>query len=322
MTAMQAQDYGGALTSVALRTKSRLRRDVEAALCAGDVVRSWPMRGTLHFVVAGDLPWMLQVMAHRVVAGSAARRAGLGLDNAVLERGHEVAAQALRANGPATRADLLAAWERAGITTADGRGGHLVGYLAQTGILCFGPVLDGVQRLVLIDDWIPAPRRLEKDEALGELARRYFCSHGPATVKDFTRWTNLVAADVRVGMALAQPGLATIDVDGVEHFMDPETPDRLAACRRSAEGVLLLPGFDEFILGYADRTAQLPAQFADRIVPGGNGMFKATVVSGGAVVGTWKRSGRGAKQHVEATPLASFPDGLSATISQVYADLP
>jgi DNA glycosylase AlkZ-like len=323
MTAMQAQDFKGSLTSVALRTKSRLRRDVEAALAVGDVVRSWPMRGTLHLVVAEDLPWMLKTMARRVVARSAARRAQLGIEDAALARAREVAYQGLSGGRRLTRAELLTAWDQAGLATSGGRGYHLLGHLSQTGFLCLGPMADREQFVVLTEDWIPAPRRLDREEALGELARRYFRSHGPATSKDFARWTNLVAADVRAGLGLARPHLAALDVDGVEYLMDPQTPDRLDAERSSARGVFLLPGFDEFILGYADRTAQLPAEFADRIVPGGNGMFKATVVSGGVVVGTWKRGGRGSKRvAVETTPFAALPAEAGAEISRAFADLP
>jgi winged helix DNA-binding protein len=273
-------------------------------------------------VVAEDLPWMLDVMARRVVSQSARRRAQLGLELSTLEQGREIAQQVLEGRRELTRADLLASWDTAGLDTSGGRGYHLMGYLAQTGVVCFGPVAGREQSVVLIDEWVPAPRRLERDEALGELARRYFFSHGPATVKDFTRWTNLVAADVRVAMPLARPDLATFDVDGVEHLMHPQTADRLDAWRSAARGIHLLPGFDEFILGYADRTAQLPAQFADRIVPGGNGMFKATVVSEGVVVGTWKRRGRGSDLTVETTPFTALPAQLSEDISRVFADLP
>ncbi|MCW2641219.1 MAG: hypothetical protein JWP76_3525, partial [Dactylosporangium sp.] len=107
-----------------------------------------------------------------------------------------------------------------------------------------------------------------------------------------------------------------------EHFMDPRTADLFDTCRRRARGVFLLPGFDEFILGYADRRAVLPAEFADRIVPGGNGVFRPTVVSDGHVIGTWKHTGRGAKRTVAATPFVAFPDGVAETIPEVYAALP
>jgi DNA glycosylase AlkZ-like len=322
MTAMQAQDFKGALTSAALRTKSRSMRDVEVALAAGDVVRSWPMRGTLHLVAAEDLPWMLDTMAQRAVARSVARRSQLGIEDATLAKARDVAHLVLSGRRRLTRAELLASWEQAGLATSGGRGYHLLGHLAQTGFLCFGPMKGCEQGVVLIEDWIRSARRLDKEEALGELARRYFRSHGPATSKDFTRWTNLVAADVRAGLALARPELETLDVDGVEYLMDPQTPDRLDRWRSSAQGVFLLPGFDEFILGYADRTAQLPAEFADRIVPGGNGMFKATVVSCGVVVGTWKRGGRSSKPALETVPFTTLPAEVSAEIPRAFASLP
>jgi len=197
LTALQAQDYNGALTSVALRTASGNHQGVEAALDAGEIVKSWPLRGTLHLVVAEDLPWMLNLGAPRVVASAAGRRAQLGLDMSLLEHARQLAVQALAGGHLLRREDLLAVWNEGGLVTAGQRGYHMLWHLAQTGTLCFGPVRDGEQRVVLVDEWIPHPRCPEREEALGELAWRYFRSHGPATVKDFTRWTNLVAADVR-----------------------------------------------------------------------------------------------------------------------------
>jgi hypothetical protein len=75
LAALQAQDYPGVLTSVALRSGSRDRAAVVAALDAGQVVRSWPMRGTLHLVAAEDLVWMLRLLTPRVVSGAAMPRA-------------------------------------------------------------------------------------------------------------------------------------------------------------------------------------------------------------------------------------------------------
>lgn len=323
MTAMQAQDFNGVLTSVALRTSPRSRTAVVAALDAGEVVKSWPMRGTLHLVAADDLAWMLGLMAPRAAAKATHRRAGLGLDHATLEQGRDVATSELSGGRRLSRHELFAVWDEAGVSTAGQRGAHILGYLAQTGTLCFGPTDDGRQQLiVLVDEWIPHPRRLERDEALGELAGRYFRSHGPATVKDLMRWGHLEAADSRAGVALARPRLASLEVDGVEHLMDPGTPELLDRCRQEAGAVLLLPGFDELILGYQDRTCVLAPEHAGVVVPGGNGMFKATVVSDGEVVGTWKHAGRGPKRTVQATPFSAFSDAVDDAIAQAYAELP
>jgi hypothetical protein len=292
LTAMQAQDPAGVITSVALRTTDGRRDLVVDALNDASIVKSWPMRGTLHLVAAEDLPWMLATLAPRIVAGVRARHAELGLTATDLEQARALAVEALAGGRSLSRSELMAIWDAGGQPTTGQRGYHLLGYLAQTGTLCFGPVQDGQQRIVLLPEWVRTPRTLDRDEALGELAVRYFRGHGPATVPDFTAWGKLVAADVRTGVAIARPHLETLDVNGVEHLLDPATPDRLVACRRQARGVFLLPGFDEFMLGYRDRSAVLPAEFAGQVAPGGNGVFRPTVVAGGAVVGTWRRDPR------------------------------
>jgi hypothetical protein len=235
------------------------------------------------------------------------------------ERAGEVAVAALRGGRRLGRAALLRTLAEAGVSTEGQRGYHLLAYLGHTGTLCLGPTGDGEQLFVLTDEWIRAPRRLEGDAALRELALRFFASHGPATVADLARWSGLTLTAVRRGLALARDELAETDVDGVRHHLDPATPDLLAGCREEASGVFLLPGFDEFVLGYADRGAVLDAAFADRIVPGGNGMFRATVVSDGRIVGTWRRAGRGA---VDAEAFTAFDDDVAAMIPKLAAALP
>lgn len=316
LTALQAQDLPGALTSVALRVPGGTRASVEAALDAGEVVRSWPMRGTLHLVAAEDLAWMLSLTTERLVAGAAARRAGLGIDAAMVERAAALAVDALRGGRRLGRAELLQVWDDAGLLGVRQRSYHLLWHLSQTGLLCWGPVRGREQLVVLLEEWVPRPRVPEREEALGEWALRYFTSHGPASAKDFAWWTKLVAADVRAALALARPRLERVEVDGVEHWMGAGTAAALAQCREVAEGVFLLPGFDEYLLGYGDRSAVLPAQFAERVVPGGNGVFQPTVVVAGQVSGTWRRPPRGRVRQVVATPFAGFTAGVEAAVAR------
>ncbi len=322
LTAVQAQDYRGAVTSLALRTDAGTARSVEAALNAGEVVRSWPMRGTLHFVPAEDLAWMLDLTTERVLAAASRRRAELGLDTPTIEHARELATDALAGGRHLHRDALVACWDDAGLLAVKQRSYHLIWHLAQTGTLCYGPVRDGAQVIVLVDEWVRHPRRMEREEALGEWALRYFLSHGPATGKDFAWWTKLVAADAKAGLAIARPRLERLEVDGVEYFMDPQTPARLDACRRRAQGVFLLPGFDEYMLGYRDRGAALPVEFAQRIVPGNNGMFQPTVVADGEAVGTWKRRGRGSQQAVQAIPFTAFQSEVADALPRLSAALP
>jgi hypothetical protein len=321
LTAIQAQDLPGALTSVALRTAAGTRDAVEAALASGEVVRTWPMRGTLHLVLAEDLPWLVDLLAGRAVAGAASRRANLGLDAETLARAGRLAVAALAGGRHLSRHELLAVWQAGGIEMSNPRGYHLLGHLAQTGVVCLGPMRGKDQLVVLVDEWIPRPRRLAREAALGELADRFFRSHGPATLKDLIRWGNLPAADARAGLALARPRLARLVVDEREYFLDPGTPDLLAACRREAQGAFLLPGFDELVLGYADRSATVPLRFADRVVPGGNGVFRPTVVDRGQIVGTWRYAGRGARRTIDATGFETLPDRVTQRLPKLAAAL-
>jgi hypothetical protein len=322
LTAVQAQDYPGALTSVALRVEGGTRAAVEAALDAGDVVRSWPMRGTLHLVGADDLGWLLELCGPRALAGAAKRRERLELTEADIDRARDVAVEALTGGGRLSRAALLEILDKGGVAPTGQRGYHLLWYLAQTGTLVLGPTENGEQLFVLTDEWVRAPRRLDRDEALAELALRFFRGHGPATVADLARWAGLGLTDVRRGVAAVRDRLTALDVGGTEQLLDPATPDLLDAVRAEAAGAFLLPGFDEFVLGYGDRSAVLDPAFFERIVPGGNGMFRPTVVHGGRIVGTWGRVGSGAKRRVVAEPFTAFDAALTAAIEEQAARLP
>ncbi|MGY1619385.1 winged helix DNA-binding domain-containing protein [Geodermatophilus sp. SYSU D00691] len=322
LTAVQAQDFPGALTSVALRTEAGDRAAVEAALDCGEVVRSWPMRSTLHLVAAEDLGWLLELCGPRVLAGAAKRRAGLGLTEADTERARDLAVAALCGGGRLARAALLAALDEGGVATTGQRGYHLLWYLAQTGTLVLGPTDGGEQLFVLAAEWITAPRRLDREEARAELALRFFRGHGPATVADLARWAGITVTDARAGLADVRPQLAALDVGGTQHLLDPATPDRLAEARAEAGGVFLLPGFDEYVLGYGDRSAVLAAEHADRIVPGGNGVFRPTVVADGRIVGTWRWNGRGAKRSLAAEPFEEFADDVRTAVETRAALLP
>jgi hypothetical protein len=322
LTATQGQDLAGAITAIAIRATKADRAGVEADFDAGRIVRSWPMRGTLHVVAAEDLGWLLSLTSPRTLTSVAARQEQLGLDAGTLGKVESLVVAALRGGNQLSRAGVLAVLDAGGVESTAGRGYHMQFHLAQLGIVCFGPMSGSEQQVVLVDEWIPKPRVLDRDEALAELAIRYFRSHGPATVKDFSRWTNLIAADVKIGVAAARDQLERIEVDGAEYLMDPSTPDRRQSCGADVAGVFLLPGFDEFVLGYGDRSAILDPGFADRIVPGANGVFRPTVVSDGRIVGTWTHAGRGAKRTLAVTPFTAFTKKVESATAKAYQRLP
>ncbi|WP_104526419.1 winged helix DNA-binding domain-containing protein [Blastococcus atacamensis] len=321
LAAVQGQDLPGAVTSVALRTEGHRRTDVLAAMDGGEVVRSWPLRGTLHLLPAEDLHWMLDLLGPRALAGLAKRRAALELDEADAERAREAVVAALSGGRRLSRAALLAAISDGGVATTGQRGYHLLWFLAQTGTLCLGPTEGTEQHLVLLDEWVRTPRRLDREEALAELVLRYFRGHGPATVADLVRWAGTTVRDVRAGLAVAGDRLERLQVEGTEYLLDPGTAARLDAHRDEARAVRLLPGFDEFVLGYADRRAVLDPRYAERICPGRNGMFSATVVVDGRIAGTWRWAGTG-RRRVASASLFTEDEELAAAVPELAAALP
>jgi hypothetical protein len=150
-----------------------------------------------------------------------------------------------------------------------------------------GPMQDKQQTFVLLDEWAPHARELSREEALAELARRYFASHGPATIHDFAWWAGLTVTDARAGLEAAKLGLVSETIDGKAYWLSAGAPEQAAV---DTSCVHLLPGFDEYLLGYKDRGAVLAAEHAPKIIPGNNGVFQPTIVVAGQVAGTWKRT--------------------------------
>jgi hypothetical protein len=312
MLALQAQDFFGVLWSLGLRAPGTTLADVEAAFARARIVRSWPLRGTLHVTAAEDLPWMLALLAPRVVAAARRRREALSLDERTLERARAVAVRALEGGKHATREELQRTWEAAGIRTTGQRGYHMLFHLAATRTLVLGPTVKRVQSFALLEEWVKKPRKVEGDAALRELARRYFGGHGPATIADFAGWAKLTLREAKAAIALAGRTLEHVEIDGGAYVIPAGLLDAARAKERDRDerprerDVFLLPGFDELVLGYKAREAVIDAAHMQKIVPGGNGMFISTIVVGGRVVGTWRRTQKAKATVLEAQPFAKL----------------
>jgi hypothetical protein len=317
--AVQAQDYLQALWAVGLRLKSATVVNIEQAISDGKIVRTWPMRGTLHFVPSDDARWLLKLSASRMLAKDRRRLEQLGLDEEIIERCKELFYDALKGNRRLSRPEMMKLLEDAGISTQNQRGYHILWYVSQAGLLCLGPMQDKQQTFVLLDEWVPDSRELSREESLAELARRYFASHGPATVHDFAWWSGLTVAEARAGLDAVMPGLISEKVDGKEFWMTSDTPGHMAFDESS---VHLLPGFDEYLLGYKDRSAVLAVEDAPRVVPGKNGVFLPTIVVGGRVVGTWKRRLKKNSIDITLSPFTHLGDSDERAIeaARSYGD--
>lgn len=315
LTCVQAQDFNGSTLSIALRSQERSLSEVHAAYDAADLVRSWVMRGTLFVVAAEDLGWMLGLTSDKVIRQSARRRDALGLDASTLA-GVEAVAREVLDGSRLTRSELLDAWSRSGYSVDDGRGYHLLFNLAVRGIICQGPMTDGQQQYVLYDQWVTAPRQLDRDEAIEEWFARYVRSHGPVPAADFLWWTKLTKRDLAPALTRLRDTLDVFRVDDVDYWVDPHVSAAYESDKRLTAATLLLPGFDELVLGYGDRRAVLSREHEALVVPGGNGMFKSTVSKAGRGLGTWRRPRRGTPVVVEP-----FGPGLPANVERAVAKL-
>lgn len=330
LTCAQGQDFPGSSLSLALRSEERSLRAVAAAYDAGQIVRSWPMRGTLFVVAAEDLGWIGALTAAKTQTATGRRRDELGLTPAVLGRAEAVARTALVGDAGGglagvglTRADLLARWEDAGVPTQDGRGYHHLFHLAVAGVICQGPTVGREQRFVLTDAWVTAPRRLDRAGGVRELLARYVLARGPVPVDDFCWWSKIGKTEARPHLAdLAAAGeIVATRVEGREFWMAPDLPERFADHRRATAAPLLLPGFDEIVLGYGDRSAVLTREEERLVVPGGNGMFKGTVLHRGHAVATWKKAAS-AKAPVAVAPFGTLPSAVTNALPKLSAALP
>ncbi|WP_074107605.1 winged helix DNA-binding domain-containing protein [Paenibacillus helianthi] len=284
--ALQAQDYLQAVWAIGLRTPSATLAQVERAVAERKIALTWTLRGTIHFVPPEDVKWLLQLCAPRLLRQAVRRMEQLELDEKTLGRARKIIYNALKNGGSLRRPDVLALLEAEGIRTGGQRGYHILWHSAYNGLICFGPRSGKQQTFVLLDQWVEHSRELSFEESLSELALRYFTAHGPATVQDFAWWAGLTLTEARAGLDAVKSKLETGVFSGTEYWSPASSRGHMPI----ASEVHLLPGFDEYILGYGDRSAVLEPETAPLIVPGNNGVFLPTIAAGGQIIGTWKRT--------------------------------
>jgi hypothetical protein len=330
MGAVQAQDYAGAKWALGMRMRHATDDAVEMAIAHKAIVRTWALRGTLHLVTAEDIRWILTLVAPEIIRGNARRYRELELDEPTMAAAETILVRSLRDGRQLIRGELAASLRRAGISPAGQRMVYMLQRASLDRLICFGERRGREFTHTLLDEWAPAAGSREPDQALAELAERYFASHGPATLQDFTWWSGLPAADARRGLESVKGKLLPNVVDGATFWQAPrgrtgrgQAPP--AARRGRAEqgspaGAWLLPCFDEYVVGYKDRSAILDARHMAR---SGNGLLHPTIAVGGRIAGTWKRTIRRNEVAVSASPFSPFSRtearGVAAAVTR-YGD--
>ena len=285
--AVQSQDYAGAKWAIGMRMAAGGDDVVERAMTEGAILRTHVLRPTWHFVVPGDVRWMLALTAPRVKRLLATYDRQLGIDETTIRRAIRTIARALEGGRHLTRAELAAAL-RAARLSVEGtqRLAHVVMHAELDAVIVSGPRRGKQFTYALMDDRVPPAPALDRDEALGRLVVRYFATRSPATPHDFGWWSGLVVADARRAIEIAGAALERETIDGVVHWSDPTAP----AHEIPSPMAHLLPNYDELFIGYRDRGAIGDRIASTRFVSGGLADITHVVTIDGELVGGWKRT--------------------------------
>jgi hypothetical protein len=285
--AVQAQDFAGAKWAIGLRTKGLGEADVEQAFANGSILRTHVMRPTWHFVTAADIRWLLKLTAPRVHAASAYIYRTLELDSAIFKRCHTVLEKALRDGKHLTREELTLALKQAGFSAKDPlRFTYMIGSAETEGLICSGPRRGKQFTYALLEERVPPAKMLEHDEAVIELARRYFQSHGPAMLKDFIWWSGLSAADAKRGLEEIKTALEHDDIDGESYWFIPTIVKPI----KGSPKAYLLPNYDEYTVGYTNRSAIFDTVHTDKLDSRGSVLAQHVILSAGQIIASWKRT--------------------------------
>ncbi|HET7874365.1 MAG TPA: winged helix DNA-binding domain-containing protein [Methylomirabilota bacterium] len=282
--AVQSQDYPGAKWSLGQRVQGATDGSIDRAFDEGRILRTHVLRPTWHFVTPDDIGWLLGLTGRRVLAQCAPYFARLELDRAIFRRARAAIERALRGGRYRTRAEIGGVLREAGIRAGGQRLAHIMAEAELTGLVCSGARRGGQHTYALLEERAPGGRRLERDEALGELTWRFFRSHGPATLRHYAWWAGLTLADARAGLDLAGSRLERIEIKGISCWLEGGAHHEVQRTRTA----FFIPEYDEAVLGYKE--PPLPDHPPARGKTRWRARWPRPLVIGARRAGTWRRT--------------------------------
>lgn len=284
--AVQAQDFAGAKWALGLRAIALTDHAVEDAFDDGRILRTHVMRPTWHFVAPRDIRWILALTAPRVHACNAHYYRKMGLTERDFRRSRTALERALQNHRYLTRAELALVFRRAGIAADGQKLAYLMMHAELEQVICSGPRRGKQFTYALLDERAPDARRLDRADALVELTRRYFTSHGPATLRDYVWWSGLTVRDARTGLDAVRPALERATVENRAYWF-AATKERVA---RASTTAWLLPNYDEYLIAHKDRDLFVESSGAPKQVDARASEYPHLIVIDGRPAGTWKRT--------------------------------
>ena len=285
LVAMQAQEYAMAKWAIGLRLPGSTDEIIEKAFTDGDILRTHVMRPTWHFVTPVDIRWLLQLTAPRVEANNASMYRKMELDNKVFNRSNDIIAKTLEGEKQLTRTELQTALKQKKISANGIRLSCLMMKAELEGIICSGARRCKQFTYALMDERVAQAKPLKKMEALSLLATRYFSSRGPATVKDLATWSGLSVTEAREAVATLPSKFVHEKINGQDYIFIPSLFDG----GNKIQSSFLMPDYDEYGMGYKDRSAIFNTTVDLSQFKNDNPIFNRMIIIDGKIEGTWKR---------------------------------
>lgn len=284
--ALQAQDLNSAKWAIGVRLKDSTEKLIDEAINNGDIIRTHLMRPTWHMVAADDYLKLLWLTAPNIRSSLKSRRKQLDLDESFFKKSNPTLENILSGGNHLTREELMIQLSMTIPDIDSSRMNHILLEAELDGLICSGMIKNKQHSFALVSERLKSKTNkvdFNRDEAIALITCKYFLSHGPATVKDFSWWSGLSIGDCNKGLEMVKNKLEFAENNKVKYLFNGELNDTLK------DRSFLLPAFDEYIISYKDRSSVLTIEHHGRAVSA-NGIFRPVMVLDGQVVGLWNKS--------------------------------
>ncbi len=293
--AVQAQDFPSAKWVIGQRLQNATDAAIEEAFNEGKILRTHVMRPTWHFVHPDDIRWMLGLTAPQVKRLMTYYNRILNLDEALFKKTQAIFIKALEGKKQLTRTALAESLAHHGLPIKGQALGHIVMWAELDGVICSGSRIGKQLTYMLLEERVPKTKELSRDESLALLTKKYFQSHGPATMKDFAWWSGLTSADVKRGIELNTLTLHSDQVEEKKYYFFPVLP------KPTKGDLYLLPNYDEYTIAFKERELFFDPEKSKKLPPVGRAVaFSHTMVKDGRIIGMYRREV--AKNTIVITP--------------------
>ncbi|MDH6356706.1 winged helix DNA-binding domain-containing protein [Parabacteroides sp. PF5-9] len=283
MGAMQSQAYEMAKWGIGVRLPGTTNALVEEAFNQGRIIRTHILRPTWHFVVAEDFHWMMELSSPRLRPVFLNYGKMRGMDEEAIMKASRLVVPILEKYGHLTRLEIGEHLKTKGVDIDRHDMSHIMSRAELDGIVCNGAVKGNKQTYALLAERVPKGNRLTKEEALEKLARKFFTSHGPATLQDYVWWSGLLTSDARKSVECIKDDFICEEINGKSYWMKNDIQEP-----KAETSALLLPAFDEYVVSYKDRSEILSEPHYRKIITR-TGVFSPTITYNGEIIGNWKR---------------------------------